>query len=199
MDFMINQNKLIVLIDACVLYKANVRDLILRIASRKLFQARWNNEICNEFTRNLINKGKMTSEQANYLLDRMRISFPDAFLNNNTDLNTVSSLNLTGINQKDIHIVEAAIISKSQIIITNNLKHFPSSILNKYNIKAQSPDDFLQDLFNLSPEIVIDAFIDIEKTLINPPIPRNRILDGFMREVPFFTEKLIKQLQCHKN
>ena len=45
---------LIVLYDACVLYPASLRDLLMRLALSDLFQARWTDEIHDEWTRNVV-------------------------------------------------------------------------------------------------------------------------------------------------
>ena len=42
-----------VLYDACVLYPAPLRDLLMRLAIAKLFQARWTDQIHDEWTRNV--------------------------------------------------------------------------------------------------------------------------------------------------
>ena len=44
----------IVLYDACVLYPASLRDLLVRLALSDLFQARWTDEIHDEWTRNVL-------------------------------------------------------------------------------------------------------------------------------------------------
>lgn len=41
-------------LDACVLYPAPLRDLLLSLASAGLFHARWTPDIENEWTRNLL-------------------------------------------------------------------------------------------------------------------------------------------------
>ena len=44
----------IVLYDACVLYPAPLRDLLMRLALTDLFQARWTDQIHDEWTRNVL-------------------------------------------------------------------------------------------------------------------------------------------------
>lgn len=43
-----------VVYDACVLYPAPLRDLLLRLALTDLFRARWSDMIHDEWTRNLL-------------------------------------------------------------------------------------------------------------------------------------------------
>ena len=44
----------VVLYDACVLYPAPLRDLLMRLALTGLFQARWTEEIHDEWMRNVL-------------------------------------------------------------------------------------------------------------------------------------------------
>lgn len=50
--------------DACVLYPAPLRDLLLSVATKEQFRARWTNEIHNEWTRNVLAQSPdITAEQ----------------------------------------------------------------------------------------------------------------------------------------
>jgi hypothetical protein len=52
------------IIDACVLYSAPVRDLIVRLAQTGLIQARWSDEIHDEWMRDLLkNNPSVTRER----------------------------------------------------------------------------------------------------------------------------------------
>ncbi len=50
---MSRRTPLIVLYDACVLYPASLRDLLMRLAAEEVCQARWLEEILEEVFRNL--------------------------------------------------------------------------------------------------------------------------------------------------
>ncbi len=52
------------LYDACVLYPAPLRDLLMQLALTDLFRARWTNKIHDEWIRNLLkNRLDLTLEQ----------------------------------------------------------------------------------------------------------------------------------------
>lgn len=68
----------------------------------------------------------------------------------------------------DRHVLAAAIQSKSRIVVTNNLRDFPAEILGRLEIKAQSPDDFVLELFDLSPDRVWEAAENHRLSLKNP-------------------------------
>lgn len=53
----------------------------------------------------------------------------------------------------DRHVVAAAIYSNAQLIITDDVDFTPDA-LEPHGLEAQSPDDFLTDLFDLDPAAV---------------------------------------------
>jgi len=61
---------LIALYDACVLYPAPLRDLLMHLALTDLFQARWTNAIHEEWMRSVLeNRPDLRREQ----LERLRL------------------------------------------------------------------------------------------------------------------------------
>lgn len=67
---------------------------------------------------------------------------------------------ITSIEQPDaddIHVVATAICSKTEIIVTFNLKVFPQQCLNNLFIEAIHTDDFITDLFDLNQALVLSA------------------------------------------
>jgi hypothetical protein len=46
----------------------------------------------------------------------------------------------------DCHVLAAAIAGGCDVIVTQNLKHFPLDVLAAYGIEAQHPDEFLCNL-----------------------------------------------------
>ena len=68
----------------------------------------------------------------------------------------------------DRHVLAAAIKCNAQIIVTSNLKDFPTESLNPYGIEAMHPDEFIEHQFGLSPGAVIAAAKRIRERLKNP-------------------------------
>ena len=186
---MIKPGNFVVVLDSCVLFKANVRDLLLWMAKNELYQPRWSHKICEEVSRNLINRRGLSYEKAQRLIIEMNKHFYDAIVDDYPDLNIES------IDPKDGHVVATAIASNAQVIVTDNLKHFPNEILRKYNLEAKSSDEFMLDLLDLSRDRVIQSFKKMEEKLINPPLTRDQILEGLMKQTPVFTEQLKKELE----
>jgi hypothetical protein len=91
----------------------------------------------------------------------------------------------------DHHVLAAAIHTSASIIVTYNLKDFPLSILNKYGIEAQHPDNFIINLMKHSPEIVSQKATVHQKSLRNPPKKVSEYLDVLNKQsLPKTVEKL---------
>ena len=124
------------LFDACVLYPAPLRDLLLRLAFTGLFRARWTDRIHEEWIRNLLKKRLDLRRDALERTRRlMNDSVPDCLVTEYEDL--IEGLSLPDSN--DRHILAAAIQSGCDVIVTYNLSDFPPSYLEKFAIEAQHP------------------------------------------------------------
>lgn len=141
----------IVMLDANVLFPASLRDTLLRAYKKGLYTMRCTEDILEEVQRNLISKKQTTQQQAHRLMDTIRKQFPEAFVSDYKYL-----INSMANDPKDRHVLAAAVACGAKVIVTNNLKHFPQSMLTPFEIEVQYPDDFLVQLFYLYPEVMIE-------------------------------------------
>jgi hypothetical protein len=114
-----------------------------------LYQLAWSDQILDEAFRNLLADGRMTSAQVAKTSSSMRRAFPEATVDGYEHLIPAMRNDL-----KDRHVVAVAVKAGAQLIVTVNMKDFqelPSGI------EAQTPDTFLCNLFDLAPELLIDA------------------------------------------
>jgi hypothetical protein len=161
------------ILDACVLYPAPVRDILLSFAGEGLFQPKWTGQIQEEWIRNLlINRPDLTRSQLEALVQTMNTAFPDANVIEYED--RIELIELP--DKDDRHVVAASIISESRLIITFNLKDFPSTRLKRYGVEALHPDDFLVELFNIDGHKGYQAFEKQVNRLKNPPVESDELL-----------------------
>lgn len=114
------------LYDACVLYPAPLRDLLLQLSLSHLFRARWSASIHDEWIRNVLqDRPDLTSEQLNRTRSLMDAAVPDALVRGYAKL--VATLELP--DPEDRHVLVAAICGRCDVIVTFNLRDFPRSIL----------------------------------------------------------------------
>jgi hypothetical protein len=57
---------------------------------------------------------------------------------------------------KDHHVLAAAVRCGADAIITDNVRHFPMSSVEAYDLDVLTPDDFLANQFYLNCELLIE-------------------------------------------
>jgi len=156
--------RFIVVLDACVLYPAPLRDYLMRLALTDLFTPKWTAYIHEEWMRNLIEKRPELAGNLERTRDLMNTSFPDANVEGYEQL--IDGLELPDPN--DRHVLAAAIYSSAQAIVTFNLKDFPQEALQQHDIELIHPDTFIEHQFYLSRPAVIGAAKNHRAALLNP-------------------------------
>ncbi len=163
-------------VDANVLFPLTLRDTFLRAADAGFYQLKSSAEILDEMERNLVPTQTMSASQATRLRDRMTGAFPEAAVTGYEPF-IAGLLN----DKKDRHVVAVAVKSAAQVIATANLKDF--KILPE-GIEAQSPDEFLCNLFDLDPMAFIELLQQQAEDLQKPPLSFNALLTRLQRVVP---------------
>lgn len=183
--------KLTVVYDACVLYPAPLRDLLMWLAISDLFRAKWTEKIHQEWMSNVLKKRPdLTLTQLERTKDLMNSHVKDALVSNYEYL--IPTLTLPDIG--DRHVLATAIHSKANLIITFNLKDFPYSILKNYQVEAISPDDFIVELISLDETKVIQAVTRQRNTLKNPPLTLAEYLQSLVNQRLIQTTEILKQI-----
>ncbi|MBL9105541.1 MAG: PIN domain-containing protein [Myxococcales bacterium] len=156
----------IVIYDACVLFSPSMRDLLIRIAQTSLVQAKWTDEILNETFRAVLReRPRVTADQLGRTRSLMNAAVPDCLVTGYEDL--VEGIRLPDMN--DRHVLAAAVRAGAQSIVTANAKDFPADALRAYNIEALTPDEFMMDMLDLDPALVIQILHEQAAALRNPP------------------------------
>lgn len=164
-----------VILDACVLYPAPLRDLLLSLAANDLFIPKWSPDIHNEWIHNLLkNRPDLKLEQLLSTKNAMNAAFPDSNVEGYSHL--IPSISLPDDN--DRHVVAAARNSAVDLIVTFNIKDFPLRSISQFNITAQHPDDFLLKVFDLHPNLFMDAFNSQVSRLTNPSMTKVQVLQN---------------------
>lgn len=169
---MIHSPKFTVVIDACVLYPAPIRDILLSMASEGLLKPKWSKTIQDEWTRNLlINRRDLNKEQLDATIQAMNTAFPDSTIEHFEEL--IPGLSLP--DEDDRHVLACAIKCKADLITTFNLKHFPSKIIEKFDIQIQNPDELICNIIDLNEKIACKAFTKMVNRLKNPAKTKSEV------------------------
>lgn len=65
-------------------------------------------------------------------------------------------------------MLAAAIKSGAQVVVTANLVDFPDTALGRFALEAQHPDEFVLNLIDLAPAVVLATLEDQAAALKNP-------------------------------
>jgi predicted nucleic acid-binding protein len=176
-------------LDACVLYSAPLRDLLLELAVADLYRAKWSEKVLEEWINRLLeNRPDLTRTQLERTRDRMNLHVRDALVKGFDTLIDILDLPDKG----DRHVLAAAIKGKADLIVTLNLKDFPSEQLDKWEIEAQHPDEFLVHQFHLSQPTFLQAGRTVRLRLNNPPKSVGDYLDTLREQGLLATVRAIE-------
>jgi predicted nucleic acid-binding protein len=133
-------------------------DLLLRLAEEPaIYRPLWSDQILTEMTKALRTKLHRSSEQAAWRRQQMKEAFPEAMV-------TVPSALLKAVecipDGDDRHVLAAAIVAHANVIVTQNIRHFPKDCCEKYSLLCQTPDNFLIDQYRLHPQLILDKLDD---------------------------------------
>src|SRR5437016_6016458 len=110
----------LVILDACVLANFSLCDTLLRLAEPpRLYEPKWSEEIIRETVRTLELKLGWPSSLTAHLEAELRAHFSEASISGYESL--ISQMTN---DEKDRHVVAAAVRGAAPIIVTLNLRHF---------------------------------------------------------------------------
>lgn len=165
--------------DACVLYPAPLRDLLIRLAGKGLYRAKWTAEIDDEWKRNLLlNRKDLLPEQLDRISELMVRAVPDAIVTGHADL----CFGLRLPDEDDVHVLAAAIRCDAEVIVTFNLRDFPATSLCAFEIAAQHPDEFIMNLWDLDQAAVLAAAAEMRRALIRNPFTADQFIECIYKQ-----------------
>ncbi|WP_158811092.1 PIN domain-containing protein [Beijerinckia sp. L45] len=163
-------NRFTAFVDACALTGALKRNLLLTLAEAEFFRLRWSGKVLDEtqaaIEKILVGKG---APDAVVRAGRARSSMQDAFEEALVDDFDTFMCLCDGLpDPNDVHVVAAALKTQAAMIVTDNLKHFPESLMSPLNIEARSPDAFIADTIALDPGRAVAAISRMRLRLKRP-------------------------------
>jgi len=171
--------RVVVFLDASVFYPALLRNLLMHLALRDLFKARWSDRVHEEWIEALLrNRPDLKFAQ----LARTR-----RLMDENVDEALVSGYEhligqLTLPDPKDCHVLAAAIHGGASVIVTANLRDFPAKVLAAYGIEAQHPHAFVSARLDEYQEEVLAALHEMRLDLKNPLFSMPVLLASLARQ-----------------
>lgn len=153
-------------LDACVLYKAALRDLFMHLTVEFVFQPKWTAEIHSEWIDNVVRQRpdieRECLERTRDLMNRWARDWqvPDC---------QALAQTLTLPDMDDRHVLAAAIAAGVPLIVTFNLSDFPVAALSPHGIRAVHPDEFACVLLDDAHDEFLAAVRSHRVSLKHPP------------------------------
>lgn len=167
--------------DTNVLYGALLNDFILELADRGLFRPLWSQDVLFELAENLVKNGEnLTLVQKR--VGTMERYFADAMVTGYNDL-VPSMMN----DEKDRHVLAAAVRGGAEVLVTFNTKHFPAGSVEPFDLEVVHPDDFLLDQLDLYYAPTLRALTELVEGYDSPAMTVDDFLLALARaHVPNF-------------
>lgn len=181
--------RFVVVLDACVLYPAPLRDFLLRLATTGLFAAKWTDQIHEEWIGSVLDKRPELEQPLTRTRELMNNAVADSLVTGHEAL--VPGLDLP--DPDDRHVLAAAIASGAQLIITFNTKDFPQHRLATYGIESVHPDTFIEHQLGLHQGLVISAAKRHRAALQHPPKTVEQYLDTLAAQGLVVTADLLRE------
>lgn len=139
-------------LDACVLVPIALADTLLRLAEAGLYRPLWSDRVLDEVVDAIeAIHPELASGPARSRADAMQGAFEDACVTEWEDL--VAGISLP--DPDDRHVVAAALQGRADMVVTANVRDFPSEVLEPMGLEVQHPDEFLLNQFDLEPDLTI--------------------------------------------
>lgn len=178
-----------VVLDACVLHPAHLRDTLLRLSERELFQPLWTSAILEELERSLTRR-RVPAPAARRVVRTMEAAFESAMVRGFEPL-----VDTMTCDPKDRHVLAAAIHGDAGAVVTFNVRDFPEESLQPHNIEVIHADDFLLDALDLAPPVVIEELRQQAAANRSSPYTLFEILDALSTAgTPRFADEIRRRI-----
>lgn len=174
-------SKFNVIYDANVLYPFGTRDILIELATTELFRAKWTERIHHEWMTNLAHNLGIDESRLNPIRTAMDRSVMECLIEGYESLiPTFEAMPLP--DPGDAHVIAAAVFARADMIVTRNLKDFPSEIIAPYNIEAQHPDEFILNQFDFNPSVVAASARNCRVRRKKPPLDAGEYIESLKKD-----------------
>lgn len=118
-------------------------------------------------------------------MGQMTSAFPDA-----TVTGYESLIQAMANDAADRHALAAAIAAGADVIVTDNVRHFPAEACDPYGIEVQTADEFLSYSLDLAPEVMGGIFLQQVRDLERPALDAAAALAALETRLPSLAARL---------
>jgi len=175
-------------LDACVMVPVTVCDTLLRLAEQQMFRPIWSERILREASHAI---GRVHPDLPESSIERrvayMNDAFPGAMVDDFAEIE--AGLELP--DPDDRHVLAAALRAQADAIVTANLRDFPASTMERFDVEMITPDDFLLSQLDMRSPAVMDALTAQAAATRNPERSLEDVLAALARAgAPAFVDEV---------
>ncbi|PRY95481.1 putative nucleic acid-binding protein [Hasllibacter halocynthiae] len=131
------------LLDANVLYPTVMREVLLGAAGEGLLTPLWSARLLEEWRRAALRRG----EDATGEIAAARAIHPGAMVE-------PAPLDVVLPDPDDVHVLSAAVAGRADVLVTMNLRDFPTRVLSAQGVVRRDPDGLMVELLHEAPDAV---------------------------------------------
>ena len=163
-----------VMLDANVIVSSWTLDVLLSLGDLGMIDHSWSEKILEEYLRAM--EGLKRRDAAEKKMAAANQAFPSAMV---YGVGLPEGIELP--DPDDRHVVAAALVGECDCIVTYNLRDFPQEALDKYGLRAMSPDDLVMELVGKNPVTVLCVIDALIRSKRRPPRTYDQEMEGLRR------------------
>lgn len=173
-------------LDANVIRGQQTTDVLLSVASRRVFEPRWTQNVIDEMRRN--RPPELSEADIDRRISMMNRAFPEAM----TEVPPPELQDQMRADPKDKHVLAGAVHSESDVLVTDNLKDFDAPASGRHAMRVEGLNQFLNRKLEEDPERVHAALHDMLRRYKRDPRTMSALIDTMAegQELRGFAQKL---------
>ncbi|NDZ16934.1 hypothetical protein C7T35_27530 [Variovorax sp. WS11] len=184
-----------VVLDACVLLKQRVSDVLMDLRAEQVFSGHWTENIDTEFLRNMQEVYEVSEIRAQNRLRAMKARCPEWEVHMTS---AAFSAVPKEVDAKDRHVAAAAIALRHAvdediendepgqtyevILVTDNVKDFARKQMAKLGIRVIRSGAFLDEAYKAEPDAATRAVLQAARDLKKPPYTVEELLHALREQ-----------------
>ena len=134
-------------LDACVIFPTVLREILIGVAAKGLYEPLWSDRILREWVLALRKFGPEAQAEGEAQAVLIKAAFPRATIREQPSIE--GRVLLPDLN--DHHVLAVAIAGHADCIVTFNARDFPRHVLAEEGIARRDPDSLLWELWSQHP------------------------------------------------
>ena len=130
-------------LDACVLYPTVMRAVLIGAARAGLYEPVWSPRILEEWRRAALRRGEVPALVGGEIA-ALRAAFPEAEA-------ACGAMDAVLPDPDDVHVLSAAVAGRCDVLVTANLRDFPTRVLAAHGVVRRDPDGLATELLAEAP------------------------------------------------